>query len=808
LNSPAAPREGTGAKPGLLRGLIFRAVLLAIVVVVPLGIAEAALRLAGYGYETPFLLRRDVNGKTVFVDNPKFAFRFYPPRLARSGQPLRVEAAKADGTIRIVVMGESAAMGDPDPAYGMPRQLESMLGARFPGRRFEVVNAAVTAINSHAFPDIADACAALSPDFWVIYGGHNELMGPFGPGGLSGGGAPGWARTLGLALQRWRVGQALTTAARAIRSAGATNSEWAGMEMFQGVKIDPAGAAVARAAEDFEKNLVATLRRAKAAGGVVLAVTPVSNLRDSGPFGSLTAEPKDALAAAAPDIASGNWSNAAVKLKVLEAGPDGRHPVTQFYLGRVRLMAGDAGGVGNLIAARDADAMPFRASKPFIEAMRRAAGEAGAELVDAEKAFLSGPERAPGAESFWEHVHFNLHGNHTLATLIGDAVAARLPAAAARGALPSWPTEAEVAKLLGWTPWHLSREIETVRARVDRPPFTGQVNSEERKALLAQQLGELKPELLAPAFERHAAICREALARRTNDWMLHDQFAQLLEAFGDREGAVEHWRTAAELEPDALLVHYRLGQALSKEAKTANEAATQLRAALALREDFPEGWEALGEALGQTQDFAGADAAFQRAVALRPSFTVAAVNRGLTLAAAGKTNLAVEAIQAAAAADPKNPLPWQRLAKVLADGGRFNEAAEAWEKAVPLRPDSFGVRYEAGLAWQRAGQPTKAAPYWLEALKLNPNHAESHYFVGVEMAREKRFEDAEKAFREAIRLKPAFASAHLNLGVALISMKRADEALPEFEKAAELDPNDPRARDYAKAARQYLAQPH
>ena len=41
-------------------------------------------------------------------------------------------AEKPKGTFRIFVLGESAAMGDPDPAYAFSRYLEVMLRQRFP----------------------------------------------------------------------------------------------------------------------------------------------------------------------------------------------------------------------------------------------------------------------------------------------------------------------------------------------------------------------------------------------------------------------------------------------------------------------------------------------------------------------------------------------------------------------------------------------------------------------------------------------------------------------------------------------------
>ena len=91
-------------------------------------------------------------------------------------------AAKPAGTVRIFVLGESAAMGTPDPAFNFGRILDVMLREQYPGVQFEVVNGAITAINSYAVLEIARDCAARQPDLFVVYMGNNEVIGPYGPG--------------------------------------------------------------------------------------------------------------------------------------------------------------------------------------------------------------------------------------------------------------------------------------------------------------------------------------------------------------------------------------------------------------------------------------------------------------------------------------------------------------------------------------------------------------------------------------------------------------------------------------------------
>lgn len=202
---------------------------LALMVGVPallLGLAEGVLRLAGYGQPTSFFVESPHHDAGALIENDKFAWRFLPSTLARASQPTFLHRKKTPGTVRVFVFGESAAEGDPEPAFGLPRLLEALLEGRFSGRDFEVVNAAVTAINSHAILPIARDCAGLDGDFWAVYIGHNEVMGPFGAGTVFGQKTPPLtALPLGLGLKRFRFEQWIA----GLGGTGGDGGEWKGV---------------------------------------------------------------------------------------------------------------------------------------------------------------------------------------------------------------------------------------------------------------------------------------------------------------------------------------------------------------------------------------------------------------------------------------------------------------------------------------------------------------------------------------------------------------------------------------------------
>src|SRR5882724_1566205 len=173
---------------------------------------ELILRLSGFGYPTKFLLSSQRDGQAVLIQNNQFGWRFFGAAMARMPEPFCLPEIKRSNTVRIVVFGESAALGDPQPRFGLPRMLQAMLELRYPGTHFEMVNAAIVAINSNVIFPIARDCAGAGADIWVIYMGNNEVVGPFGAGTVFGQQTPPLSLIrANLALKSTRIGQSIET---------------------------------------------------------------------------------------------------------------------------------------------------------------------------------------------------------------------------------------------------------------------------------------------------------------------------------------------------------------------------------------------------------------------------------------------------------------------------------------------------------------------------------------------------------------------------------------------------------------------
>jgi hypothetical protein len=380
----------------------FRLLALTLPPVLLLGASEGALRLARYGYATDFFRPSLVRGQRVFIENDRFALRFFPPRLARTPEPFVMPALKPAGTFRVFVLGESAALGDPEPAYGAGRYLQVLLGERYPLEKFEVVNVAMTAINSHAILPIAQECTRHQGDLWLVYMGNNEMVGPFGAVTIFGAQTPPLAVIrLNLALQATRVGQLLTALSRKLRPNSATPSSWGGMEMFLRNKLPPASPHRRTAYHHFQENLRDILRAGLDSGAKIVLNTVAVNLKDCPPFASAgdpdlpqgrreTFEQSCAEGARAEE--QGLWTQAVGRYEQA-AALDPHFAELQFHWGACLLhLANTNSASEHLQLACDNDALPFRADFGINDIIRKEARRVGSGnlvLCDAASALAA-----------------------------------------------------------------------------------------------------------------------------------------------------------------------------------------------------------------------------------------------------------------------------------------------------------------------------------------------------------------------------------------------------------------------------------
>src|SRR5450755_618608 len=428
-----------------------------------LGLAEAALRMFGVGFPTDLTVPCTVQGRHASCYNLFFPAPFFPPGMIKTPQAYAIPAEKARGTFRIFVLGESAAMGDPDPAYGFSRYLEVMLRDRFPAMKFEVVNTGSVAINSHVLLPIAKGLASQHPDLFIIYSGNNEVVGPYGPGtALTSSGMSLPVIRTSIFVHSTRIGQLLT-------KIGTQKKEWGGMEMFLDKQVRENSPLMKYSYQNFEQNLRDTVEVARRSGARVIVSTVATNLKDCGPFSSLHREnlgPDElrtwtALVQQGADLESARSYPEALQAYQGATKIDDQYADVEFRIARGLWMQGDyAGAKQHFLRARDLDTLRFRADSQINDINRSVASSSpGVELVDAEAVFSKeSPNGIIGSELVYEHVHMTPLGNYLLARAMFLQIASKLPPEAGHALVESHvPSEAECEQLLAFTNHDRSR---------------------------------------------------------------------------------------------------------------------------------------------------------------------------------------------------------------------------------------------------------------------------------------------------------------------------------------------------------------
>lgn len=709
---------------------LFRALALALPLLLLLAL-EVGLRWAQTGYPSSFLVPAN-NRPGVMVDNYKFSWRFFPRALARSPQPIATREVKPSDTIRLIVFGGSAAMGDPDPDFGVCRVLQALLEPHFPRHKVEVINAAVTAINSHVVLSVARDCRRLHADGWIFYLGNNEVHGPFGAGTVFGTHErPRWMNHAGLAFQRTKIGQGLL---QLRRPADDVPKAWGGLQMFKDQQVPHSSASLRRVYRDFEANYRDLLALAPK-GNIVLASTMLTNLRD---FPPLMSRHADTLTAADRELWQGFFSAGVaaqqrddfrLALKEYEQAQrlDRDYAELSFRIGECHLAMGQVEQArASFQQACDHDALRFRADTTLNEIVRTVARQAtSATLVDvSEQVGRQSKHGIPGDDLLFEHVHLKFHGNYLLARAWAEALVE------ARHATPGrWLSEAEVRERLGYTVFHERGTWEEVRHRLRQPPFSDQIGHLDRDRRLTEGIRELSSELNRPLLEAARRNYRRQIEAHPEEWPLRRQFAVLLDSAGDLPGAIDEYREIIKTLPHHPEPHFRLG-ALYNRTKQWPEAERHLRQALELRSDFARAANSLGICLSHQGRFEHSYEQFRHAVEVQPTFAEAFFNWGLVLASQGKQTDAEQYYRKAIDADVNYVPAYAKLGAIAVAATNYQAALPFYQEVARLRPGEPEAQLTLGKLYLRMGETAKARKQLERTLTLDPQNHEAR--VGIQ----------------------------------------------------------------------------
>ncbi|TNF46069.1 MAG: tetratricopeptide repeat protein [Bacteroidetes bacterium] len=375
-----------------VQNLIFKLITLVIPVFI-LIVFEAVLRISGYGDNLNLFVKNPTEGYDKYmIVNPVIGKKYFQKFEYTPPANDIFLAKKPENTFRIFVMGSSTVYGFPYERNLMfSRILHKQLEDRYPDKKIEVVNTAITAINSFTLLDFTGQILKYQPDAILIYAGHNEFYGAFGIGSNETMSRNRGITRLHITLMDLKIYQLIRNIISSIseKIAAGNGEEVHGtlMKRMAGNKEILYGSDEYNIAMDrYKQNMGDILKKAGKQNVHVFLSELVCNINGMEPFAS---------------IATNGLEGAAEVYKKAQATEK----------------SGDFNSAFNLYyKAKDLDCIRFRSSEDVNMIVNELVEEYKVYRVPMLSVFqVNSPNRLIGNNLMTEHVHPNMEGNFLMA---------------------------------------------------------------------------------------------------------------------------------------------------------------------------------------------------------------------------------------------------------------------------------------------------------------------------------------------------------------------------------------------------------
>jgi len=416
-------------------------IITAIIPVLFFVVTELGLRLVGFGQHVPLFIENPSH-PSYQLPRPDVMARYFPenaPKPSVTMEPNFILKEKPQNGYRVIVQGGSTAAGFP---YGLGASIAGTLDQRLkpslPGRYVEILNTAMSAVNSYTLLDFADEIIEQQPNAVLIYAGHNEFLGILGIGSnytvMGSGTTTRWF----LALKDFRIFQLLQRVYFALSTHEDTAGSGANKEGQQSRTFMAKVAknkAIAKNSSvyeaglaQFEGNMEALLAKYKKAGINVYISTIASNHADQAPFSSLPTEDKfkNTSAILFSNIAKQSQRDQVQDLTsasttLLQSASADLH----FKIAKLALQLKQTSIAKiHFDLAVEHDQLRFRAPSAMNDIIRKLATQYNAVLVDSEKELaIRSPNGIVGNSMMLEHLHPNLQGYFVISNAFYESIA-------------------------------------------------------------------------------------------------------------------------------------------------------------------------------------------------------------------------------------------------------------------------------------------------------------------------------------------------------------------------------------------------
>lgn len=770
------------------RAILFKLITVLLLPALFLIAVELGLRSVGFGFHTAVFSEE----KGQVRNNWAFTFQYFPWSMARPMQPVSFLKEKPEESLRIFLLGGSAAQGFPASGFGMAAQLQILLQEAFPNRKIEVINTAITAINSHVVLPVAEACLKYEPDFLIVYVGNNEVVGPFGPGTtLAGFRQSRFFIKASTALKSTRLHQLITLAMGRHKSPAGS---WRGMNQFLQNTVARDDSRLQAVYEHYDANLRELLNAADKEDCTVIVSTVAVNLRGNPPFAS---KQKTSLS----EEESSQWGNyfrrgrefqekgqygLAIDAYLSANRIDHGYSELHYRLGQCYLAVEEESKAEQaFVTSRDLDVLRFRADSQLNAILRNL--PEGTLLVDNARNLMGAFKEPPDEELLVDHVHHSFKGNYLVARSLAEAIMAQTAPPA-----NSFPDETETARLLAFSDWdrHLIAK-KLAGELLNKPPFTNQLGHRQRQVKRQRQVSRLAGRLTPGELSAIENQFRELLEIRPRDRQLRFRFSEFLRQTGNPSEARKLLRQLVDGNPHDFATRLSLAY-LTMEEKDFESSERHLTFLLKQNPYAIEVRSEFLRLLVERGDLDHAETYSENLVEDHPQDPDIRYLSGLIQLARGNKIQALEQFRQACQIDSTHNRAWKQRVQLIREHGYAKTTlteVEAWMKADPHSTDALVTRAELSMDQREYFSAEKS---YRRALELNPDLFQVRSMWVQTMTRLGRIDQAISLLQEDLKADPDIREGHSILGLTLDFAGRKGEAIEVYERGLKRQGNSPK----------------
>jgi Flp pilus assembly protein TadD len=273
------------------------------------------------------------------------------------------------------------------------------------------------------------------------------------------------------------------------------------------------------------------------------------------------------------------------------------------------------------------------------------------------------------------------------------------------------------------------------------------------------------------------AALEQVVSRAPDNAFAHNDLGVLYANRGNTEKALQHYRRAVELDPEAVVYQKNLADLLFVAKGDAEGALGTYVAILKAKPKDIETLESIAQVCSSLERTEDARYFYDKILEFEPWNQTARQRR--------------DALQRSRQGPPS-----YELAQALAGEGRSIEARQILEEFVRSTPAHAAAHNDLGILCRRTGGVQEAQAHYEEAVRIDPGNATyqknlAEYYSVVQG----RNEDALRIFVDLLRRNPRDAETLLSIGRICDLLGRADDASEFFRKALEAEPWNQNARE-------------